>query len=90
MIAPNTVYFLWKDSVYNPFKEFHMLSFIRLKDDSRLGFVIDYDAAQNNRPLVLFPYEENNEIIQSQLDRDDHHWRKEHEELLRDIRSYEK
>ena len=90
LIAPNTVYYLWEDSVYNLLKEFHMLSFVRLEDDSRLGFVIDYDATQNNRPLVLFPYEENNEIIQSQLDRDDHHWRKEHEELLRDIRSCEK
>jgi len=87
LIAPSTVYFLWKDSVYNLFKEFHMLSFIRLEDDSRLGLVIDYDATQNNRPLVLFPYEENNEIIQSQLDRDDHRWREECEELLRDIRS---
>lgn len=90
LIAPSTVYFLWKDSGYNLFKEFHMLSFIRLEDDSRLGLVIDYDATQNNRPLVLFPYEENNEIIQSQLDHDDHRWREECEELLRDIRSYEK
>ena len=90
LIAPNTVYFLWMDSVYNPFKEFHMLSFIRLEDDSRLGFVIDYDATQNNRPLILFPYEENNEIIQSQLDHDDQRSIEEYEELLRDIRSYEK
>ena len=67
-----------------------MLSFIRVENDSRLGFVIDYDAAQNNRPLVLFPYEENNEIIQSQLDHDDQRSIEEYEELLRDIRSYEK
>lgn len=90
LIAPNTVYFSWMDSVYNPFKEFHMLSFIRSEDDSRLGLVIDYDATQNNRPLVLFPYEENNEIIQSQLDYDDHRLIEENMEFLSDIRSYEK
>ena len=90
LIAPSTVYFLCMDSVYNPFKEFHMLSFIRSEDDSRLGLVIDYDATQNNRPLVLFPYEENNEIIQSQLDYDDHRLIEENMEFLSDIQSYEK
>jgi len=85
LIAPDTVYFLWMDSVYNSFKEFHMLSFIRLEDDSRLGLVIDYDSTQSNRPLVLFPYEENNKIIQSQLDQDDRRLIEENVEFLNDI-----
>ena len=69
-IAPNAVYFLWMDRTYQ-LNEFHMLSFISL-GGVRSGFVVDYDARQNDQPLVLFPCKENEDIIQSQLDFDDH------------------
>ena len=79
LIVPDAVYFLWENRVCIPLNEFHMLSFISSDDTSKSGFVVDYDAAQNNRPLVLFPCEENSDIIQSQLDHDDRCWTEEHE-----------
>lgn len=72
LIVPNAVYFLDLDELCIPLSEFHMLSFIRSDDNSKSALVADYDATQNNRPLVLFPREENNDIIQAQLDYDDH------------------
>ena len=85
LIVPNAVYFLWSNSVFVPLKEFHMLSFISLDDDSKSGFVVDYDVTQNSRPLVLFPCEENSGVIQDQLDQDDHCWTAEHESFIRNI-----
>ena len=79
LVVPNAVYFLWENSVYIPLDEFHMLSFTSSDDSPKSGFVVDYDAAQSNRPLVLFPCEENSDIIQSQLDHDDRCWTEEHE-----------
>lgn len=87
LIAPNGVYFLWDNSVSIPLSEFHMLSFISIDNDSTSGLVVDYDSAQNNRPAVLFPFKENNDILQSQLEHDDHCRRKEFESLIRDIGS---
>ena len=82
LIVPDAVYFLWENRVCIPLNEFHMLSFISSEDTSKSGLVVDYDAAQNNRPLVLFPCEENSDIIQSQLDHDDRCWTEEHESLI--------
>ena len=82
LIVPDAVYFLWENRVCMPLNEFHMLSFISSEDTSKSGFVVDYDAVQNNRPLVLFPCEENSDIIQSQLDHDDRCWTEEHESLI--------
>ena len=87
LIAPDAVNFLWMNRVCVPLKEFHMLSFITV-DDSRSGFVVDYDATQNNRPLVLFPCEENSDIIQSQLAHDDHCQTVEHESFIGGIGCY--
>lgn len=86
LIAPNAVYFLWENRVYIPLSEFHMLSFISI-DNSHSGLVMDYDTAQNSRPLVLFPCEENSDIIQSQLDHDDYCWEEEFESLIGNIGS---
>lgn len=77
LISPNGVFFVGTNRAYIPLNEFHMISFIGSREDSRFGFVVDYDAAQNNRPLVLFPCEENNDIIQAQLDQDDRCLKKE-------------
>ncbi len=82
LIVPDAVYFLWENRVCMPLNEFHMLSFISSEDTSKSGFVVDYDAAQNNRPLVLFPCEENSDIIQFQLDHDDRCWTEEHESFI--------
>lgn len=82
LIVPDAVYFLWENRVCIPLNEFHMLSFISSEDTSKSGLVVDYDAAQNNRPLVLFPCEENSDIIQSQLDHDDRCWTEEHESFI--------
>lgn len=82
LITPNTVCFLGMNRAYISISEFHMLSFISLDNNSRSGFVVDYDATQNDRPLVLFPYEENNDIIQSQLDQDDHCLAEEYKSLI--------
>ena len=82
LIVPDAVYFLWENRVCIPLNEFHMLSFISSEDTSKSGLVVDYDAAQNNRPLVLFPCEENSDIIQSQLDHDDRCWTAEHESFI--------
>lgn len=79
LIVPDAVYFLWENRICMPLNEFHVLSFISSDGTSKSGFVVDYDAAQNNRPLVLFPCEENSDIIQSQLDHDDRCWTEEHE-----------
>ena len=79
LIVPDAVYFLWENRVCIPLNEFHMLSFISSDGTSKFGFVVDYDAVQNDRPLVLFPCEENDDIIQSQLDHDDRCWTEEHE-----------
>ena len=87
LIVPDAVNFLWMNRVCVPLKEFHMLSFITV-DDSRSGFVVDYDATQNNRPLVLFPCEENSDIIQSQLAHDDHCQTVEHESFIGGIGCY--
>ncbi len=88
LIAPNTVYFLWENRVCIPLNEFHMLSFISSDDTFKSGLVVDYDAAQNNRPLVLFPCEENDDIIQFQLDHDDRCWVTEHETVIGNIGFY--
>ena len=85
LIVPDAVYFLWSNRVFVSLKEFHTLSFISLDDDSKSGFVVDYDAAQNSRPLILFPCEENSGMIQDQLDQDDHCWTAEHESFIRSI-----
>lgn len=82
LIVPDAVYFLWENRVCMPLNEFHMLSSISSEDTSKFGFVVDYDAVQNNRPLVLFPCEENSDIIQSQLDHDDRCWTEEHESFI--------
>ena len=82
LIVPDAIYFLWENRVCIPLNEFHMLSFISSEDTSKSGLVVDYDAAQNNRPLVLFPCEENSDIIQSQLDHDDRCWTEEHESFI--------
>lgn len=82
LVAQNAIYFLWENRVCIPLNEFHMLSFISSEDTSKSGLVVDYDAAQNNRPLVLFPCEENSDIIQSQLDHDDRCWTEEHESFI--------
>lgn len=87
LIAPNGVYFLWDNSVSIPLSEFHMLSFISIDNDSTSGLMVDYDSAQSNRPSVFFPRKENNDILQSQLDYDDHCRRKEFESLIWDIGS---
>lgn len=71
LVVPDAVYFLGMNRTFVSLKEFHVLSFIRLDRSSKTGFVVDYDAAQNDRPLVLFPCEENSGIIQSELDHDD-------------------
>lgn len=90
LIVPNAVYFLWENRVCIPLNEFHMLSFISSDGTYKSGLVVDYDAAQNNRPLVLFPCEENDDIIQSQLDRDDRCWTEEHESFIGNIGFYRK
>lgn len=87
LIAPDAVNFLWMNRVYVPLKEFHMLSFITV-DDSRSGLVVDYDATQHNKPLVLFPCEENIDIIQTQLDHDDRYWTAERESFIGSIGLY--
>lgn len=88
LVAPNAIYFLWENRVCIPLNEFHMLSFISSDDTSKSGFVVDYDATQSNRPLVLFPCEENSDIIQSQLDHDDRCWTEEHESFIGNIGRY--
>lgn len=88
LAAPNAIYFLWESRVCIPLDEFHMLSFISSDDPSKSGLVVDYDAAQNNGPLVLFPCEENSDIIQSQLDHDDRCWVAERESFIGDIGYY--
>lgn len=85
LVATDAVYFLWMDKFYIPLGEFHMLSFIRTDDGSRAGLVMDYDAAQNNRPMVLFPCEENHDIIESQLENEDRLWAEEYNLLFGDI-----
>lgn len=87
LIAPDAVNFLWMHRVCVPLKEFHMLSFITV-DDSKSGLVVDYDATQNNRPLILFPYEENLDIIQAQLNHDDRCWTAERESFIGNIGLY--
>lgn len=82
-IVPDAVYFLEINGVCIPVKEFHVLSFLRLNDTSKSGLVMDYNAAQNNRPLVLFPHRENNDIIQAQLNHDDHCLYEQFESLFR-------
>ena len=82
LIVPNAVYFLGMDRAYQ-LDEFHMLSFISLDGARSSGLVMDYDVIQTNRPLVLFPCEENNDIIQAQLDHDDHCLTEEYESLAR-------
>ncbi len=82
LVVPDEVYFLGMNMTCVSLKEFHALSFIRLDDDSKTGFVVDYDKAQNNRPLVLFPCEENSDIIQDQLDHDDRCWTAERESFI--------
>ena len=72
LTAPNAAYFLGMNRAYQ-LDEFHMLSFISL-DGAKSGIVIDYDARQNDRPQVLFPCKENEDIIQYQLDQDDRCW----------------
>jgi len=71
LVVPDKVFFLGMNRIFAPLKEFHMLSFICLDSYSKTGFVVDYDATQNIRPLVLFPCEENSGIIQDQFDYDD-------------------
>ena len=88
LIVPDAVYFLWENRVCMPLNEFHMLSFISSDDTFKSGLVVDYDAAQNNRPLVLFPCEENDDIIQFQLDHDDRCWVTEHETVIGNIGFY--
>ena len=88
LIVPDAVNFLWMNRVCVPLKEFHLLSFITLDGDSKSGFVVDYDAAQNSRPLILFPCEENTDIIQSQLNHDDHCWTAERESFIGNIGLY--
>lgn len=85
LIVPDAVYFLGINSVCVPLNEFHMLSFISSEDGSKSSFVVDYDATQNSRPLVLFPCEENSNIIQGQLDRDDRCWTAECESFIGSI-----
>ena len=87
LIVPDAVNFLWMSRVCVPLKEFHMLSFITV-DDSRSGLVVDYDATQHNKPLVLFPCEENIDIIQAQLDHDDRYWTAERESFIGNIGLY--
>jgi len=87
LVVPDAVYFLGMNGTCVPLKEFHALSFIRSDDDSKTGFVVDYDTAQNNRPLVLFPCEENSDIIQGQLDHDDRCWTAECESFIGNIGS---
>lgn len=72
LAEPDVIYFLGMNRICIPLKEFHALSFIRLDGDFKTGFVVDYDAARNDRPLILFPCKENSSIIQAQLDHDDH------------------
>ena len=88
LIVPDAVYFLWENRVCIPLNEFHMLSIISSDGTSKSSFVVDYDAAQNNRPLVLFPCEENDDIIQFQLDHDDRCWVTEHETVIGNIGFY--
>lgn len=85
LIEPNGVYFLWMDRTCILLKEFHMLSFVSLYGDSKSSLVVDYDATQSDRPLVLFPCEENNDIIQFQLDYDDRCLEAEYESFIRNI-----
>lgn len=85
LIVPDAVFFLGANRIIAPLKEFHVLSFISLEADSKSGFVVDYDVSQSNRPLVLFPCEENNDIIQSQLDHDDRCWTEELESFIGNI-----
>jgi len=87
LVVPDAVYFLGMNGACVPLKEFHALSFIRSDDDSKTGFVVDYDVAQNNRPLVIFPCEENSDIIQGQLDHDDHYRAAECESFIGNIGS---
>lgn len=88
LILPDAVYFLGISRVCIPLNEFHMLSFISSNDDPKSGFVVDYDATQSNKPLVLFPSEANRDIIQDQLDYDDHCWRAECESFIGNIGLY--
>lgn len=85
LAAPDAVYFRWMGKFYIPLGEFHMLSFVRTDDGSRAGLVMDYDAAQNNRPAVLFPCEENYDIIESQLEKEDRLWAEEYDSIAGDI-----
>lgn len=84
LIVPDAVYLLGINRVCIPLNEFHMLSFITV-DDSRAGLVVDYDATQNDRPMILFPFEENDDIIQAQLDHDDRCWTAECEPFIGNI-----
>lgn len=77
LVVPDAVYFLGMNRTCVPLQEFHVLLFIHLDDDSKTGFVMDYDVSQGNRPLVIFPCEENSGIIQEQLNHDDHCWTEE-------------
>lgn len=85
LISPKGVFFVGTNRACIPFREFHMISFVGSGDNSKSGFVVDYDAAQNDRPLVLFPCEENNDIIQTQLDQDDRCRKEEYKSFLGDI-----
>lgn len=87
LIVPDAVYFLDINRVCIPVTEFHALSFLSLNDTSQSGLVVDYDATQNNRPLVFFPCKENSDVIQSQLDHDDYCWEEEFESLIGNIGS---
>ncbi len=89
LITPNAVYFLGMNRACVPLKEFHMLSFITVDDGSKSGFVVDYDVTQNNKPVVLFPYEENLDIIQAQLNHDDRCWTAERESFIGNIGLYQ-
>ncbi len=73
-VTPSTVYFLQVDQGYIPLSQFHMLSFISSDEGYESALVIDYDATQNSRPLVLLPCEENFDIIRSEIDCDDRAW----------------
>lgn len=85
LISPKGVFFVGVERAYFPFKEFHMISFVSSSGKSKSGFVVDYDAVQNNRPLVLFPCEENNDIIQDQLDKDERYFKEERKAFLKHI-----
>lgn len=85
LIVPDKVLFWGMNGILAPLKEFHMLSFICVDGDSKAGFVVDYDATQNVRPLVLFLCEENSDIIQDQLDYDDRCGTEDYESIIGNI-----